>query len=64
MLSHNTLVTFYRGCGWSEEEAIDRAIRYLKMQKKFYEAMLEREQMTEEDEYRAQIQETRRHHGD
>jgi hypothetical protein len=59
VLTHETLITFYRGCGWSEAEAIDRAIKYLVIQKKYYEALIEREKMTEEDQYQLQLQETR-----
>ena len=57
MVSNETMVTFYRACGYGEWDSIQRAGRYMNLQNKFNAAREALEEMTEEDQYKLQLTE-------
>jgi len=50
MLSKNTMITFYRACGYDEQRCVLRASHYMLLQSQFNESLKLMEKMAEEDE--------------
>jgi len=49
MPSKNTMITFYKACGYGPNESRIRAGRYIELQTQFNEANKELSEMTDED---------------
>ena len=50
MLSKNTMITFYRACGYGPNDAEDRAYRYMELQRKWHESGEAMAEMYDQDE--------------
>ena len=60
MLTKKTMITFYMACGWEPDVAVERAERYMHLQSVFHNAQQQLSDMTEQDEYRLQLNEAQK----